>query len=30
MTAPATTPADVLVIFGITGDLVNKMSLRPL
>ena len=30
MTAPATTPADVLVIFGITGDLAKKMTFRSL
>ena len=30
MTAPATTPADVLVIFGITGDLARKMTFRSL
>ena len=30
MTTPATTPADVLVIFGITGDLAKKMTLRAL
>jgi glucose-6-phosphate 1-dehydrogenase len=28
--APATTPADVLVIFGITGDLARKMTFRSL
>jgi glucose-6-phosphate 1-dehydrogenase len=27
---PASTPADVLVIFGITGDLAKKMTLRSL
>jgi glucose-6-phosphate 1-dehydrogenase len=27
---PATTPADVLVIFGITGDLAKKMTFRSL
>ncbi len=30
MTDPATTPADVLVIFGITGDLARKMTFRSL
>lgn len=30
MTAPVTTPADVLVIFGITGDLARKMTFRSL
>ena len=30
MTTPATTPADVLVIFGITGDLAKKMTFRSL
>lgn len=30
MTNPATTPADVLVIFGITGDLARKMTFRSL
>ena len=30
MTAPATTPADVLVVFGITGDLARKMTFRSL
>jgi glucose-6-phosphate 1-dehydrogenase len=30
VTAPATTPADVLVIFGITGDLAKKMTFRSL
>jgi glucose-6-phosphate 1-dehydrogenase len=30
MTAPATTAADVLVIFGITGDLAKKMTFRSL
>jgi glucose-6-phosphate 1-dehydrogenase len=30
VTAPATTPADVLVIFGITGDLARKMTFRSL
>ena len=30
MTAPATTTADVLVIFGITGDLARKMTFRSL
>jgi glucose-6-phosphate 1-dehydrogenase len=30
MTAPSTTAADVLVIFGITGDLAKKMTLRSL
>lgn len=30
MTTPATTPADVLVIFGITGDLARKMTFRSL
>jgi glucose-6-phosphate 1-dehydrogenase len=30
MSAPATTPADVLVIFGITGDLARKMTFRSL
>ena len=30
MTEPATTPADVLVIFGITGDLARKMTFRSL
>lgn len=30
MTSPATTPADVLVIFGITGDLARKMTFRSL
>src|SRR5829696_3256960 len=30
MTSPATTPADVLVIFGITGDLAKKMTFRSL
>jgi glucose-6-phosphate 1-dehydrogenase len=30
MTASATTPADVLVIFGITGDLAKKMTFRSL
>ena len=29
-TSPATTPADVLVIFGITGDLAKKMTFRSL
>ena len=29
MTA-ATAPADVLVIFGITGDMAKKMTLRSL
>jgi glucose-6-phosphate 1-dehydrogenase len=28
--APSTTPADVLVIFGITGDLARKMTFRSL
>ncbi|WP_101952349.1 glucose-6-phosphate dehydrogenase [Mycobacterium sp. 3519A] len=30
MTTPATAPADVLVIFGITGDLARKMTFRSL
>ncbi len=30
MTSPTTTPADVLVIFGITGDLARKMTFRSL
>src|SRR5262245_7772775 len=30
MTSPSTTPADVLVIFGITGDLARKMTFRSL
>ena len=30
MTTPAATPADVLVIFGITGDLARKMTFRSL
>jgi glucose-6-phosphate 1-dehydrogenase len=30
MAAPATTEADVLVIFGITGDLAKKMTFRSL
>jgi glucose-6-phosphate 1-dehydrogenase len=30
MTIPATTPSDVLVIFGITGDLAKKMTFRSL
>ncbi|MFI9273166.1 glucose-6-phosphate dehydrogenase [Kitasatospora sp. NPDC052896] len=30
MTAPANTAADVLVIFGITGDLARKMTFRSL
>ena len=30
MTSPAITPADVLVIFGITGDLARKMTFRSL
>jgi glucose-6-phosphate 1-dehydrogenase len=30
MTDPASTPADVLVIFGITGDLAKKMTFRSL
>jgi glucose-6-phosphate 1-dehydrogenase len=30
MTAAATAPADVLVIFGITGDLAKKMTFRSL
>jgi glucose-6-phosphate 1-dehydrogenase len=30
MTEPASTPADVLVIFGITGDLARKMTFRSL
>ena len=30
MTAPATTAADVLVIFDITGDLAKKMTFRSL
>ncbi len=30
MTTPATTPADVLVVFGITGDLAKKMTFRAL
>ena len=30
MNAPSTTPADVLVIFGITGDLARKMTFRSL
>ncbi|MFJ9843487.1 glucose-6-phosphate dehydrogenase [Kitasatospora sp. NPDC101155] len=30
MTAPASTAADVLVIFGITGDLARKMTFRSL
>jgi glucose-6-phosphate 1-dehydrogenase len=30
MAAPASTPADVLVIFGITGDLAKKMTFRSL
>jgi glucose-6-phosphate 1-dehydrogenase len=30
VTSPATTPADVLVIFGITGDLARKMTFRSL
>ncbi|MBV9090482.1 MAG: glucose-6-phosphate dehydrogenase [Mycobacteriaceae bacterium] len=30
MSSPATTPADVLVIFGITGDLAKKMTFRSL
>jgi glucose-6-phosphate 1-dehydrogenase len=30
MTSPENTPADVLVIFGITGDLAKKMTFRSL
>jgi glucose-6-phosphate 1-dehydrogenase len=30
MDSPANTPADVLVIFGITGDLAKKMTFRSL
>ena len=30
MTTPVTAPADVLVIFGITGDLARKMTFRSL
>jgi len=30
MNAPASTIADVLVIFGITGDLARKMTFRSL
>src|SRR6516164_277858 len=30
MTRPATTEADVLVIFGITGDLAKKQTFRAL
>jgi glucose-6-phosphate 1-dehydrogenase len=30
MTSPASAPADVLVIFGITGDLAKKMTFRAL
>jgi glucose-6-phosphate 1-dehydrogenase len=30
VTTPVTTPADVLVIFGITGDLARKMTFRSL
>jgi glucose-6-phosphate 1-dehydrogenase len=30
MTTPETAPADVLVIFGITGDLARKMTFRSL
>src|ERR1700742_360162 len=30
MTAPANATADVLVIFGITGDLAKKMTFRSL
>ena len=30
MAAPANTAADVLVIFGITGDLAKKMTFRSL
>jgi glucose-6-phosphate 1-dehydrogenase len=30
MTSPENTPADVLVIFGITGDLARKMTFRSL
>jgi glucose-6-phosphate 1-dehydrogenase len=30
VTAPSTKPADVLVIFGITGDLARKMTFRSL
>ncbi len=30
MTSPASAPADVLVIFGITGDLAKKMTFRSL
>jgi glucose-6-phosphate 1-dehydrogenase len=30
MTSPAASPADVLVIFGITGDLARKMTFRSL
>jgi glucose-6-phosphate 1-dehydrogenase len=30
MAAPASTAADVLVIFGITGDLAKKMTFRSL
>ena len=30
MNTPASTPADVLVIFGITGDLAKKMTFRSL
>jgi glucose-6-phosphate 1-dehydrogenase len=30
VTAPTTNPADVLVIFGITGDLARKMTFRSL
>lgn len=30
MTEPVTAPADVLVIFGITGDLARKMTFRSL
>jgi glucose-6-phosphate 1-dehydrogenase len=30
MAGTATTDADVLVIFGITGDLAKKMTLRSL
>ena len=30
MNSPANTPADVLVIFGISGDLAKKMTFRSL
>jgi glucose-6-phosphate 1-dehydrogenase len=30
MTGPATTQSDVLVIFGISGDLARKMTFRSL